>query len=133
SVPLISLHDTPFRGVNGWLKRMEDILVGSVIVLIIALPLLAIGILVKLTSKGPVFFRQRRYGLNGREIRVLKFRTMSVMEDGPTVVQAKKDDQRITPVGRVLRRTSLDELPQFLQVLTGEMSIVGSRPHAVAH
>jgi putative colanic acid biosynthesis UDP-glucose lipid carrier transferase len=133
SVPLISLHDTPFRGVNGWLKRMEDIVIGSIIVLIIALPLLVIGLLVKLTSKGPIFFRQRRYGLNGREIRVLKFRSMTVLEDGPTVVQAKKDDQRVTPLGKILRRTSLDELPQFLQVLTGEMSIVGPRPHAVAH
>jgi putative colanic acid biosynthesis UDP-glucose lipid carrier transferase len=80
-----------------------------------------------------VFFRQRRYGLNGREIRVLKFRTMTVCEDGAVVKQATKNDARITPLGRILRRTSLDELPQFLQVLTGEMSVVGPRPHAVAH
>jgi putative colanic acid biosynthesis UDP-glucose lipid carrier transferase len=91
----------------------------------------AIGI--KLTSPGPVFFRQKRYGLNGKEIRVLKFRSMRVMEDGANVKQATKDDPRVTPFGKFLRRSSVDELPQFLQVLTGEMSIVGPRPHAVAH
>jgi putative colanic acid biosynthesis UDP-glucose lipid carrier transferase len=80
-----------------------------------------------------VFFRQRRYGLNGEELRVLKYRTMSVMEDGESIVQATKGDSRVTPFGALLRRTSLDELPQFIQVLTGEMSIVGPRPHAVAH
>jgi len=88
---------------------------------------------VKLTSKGPVFFRQRRYGLNGEVIHVLKFRSMKVMEDGAEVKQATKDDDRITPFGAFLRRTSLDELPQFLHVITGHMSIVGPRPHAVAH
>ena len=80
-----------------------------------------------------MFFRQRRYGLNGEEIRVLKFRTMKVTEDGPNVVQAKKDDQRVTRFGGFLRRTSLDELPQFINALQGRMSIVGPRPHAVAH
>ena len=85
------------------------------------------------TGPGPVFFRQKRYGLNGREIRVLKFRTMTVMEDGAAVKQATKNDPRITPFGAFLRRTSVDELPQFIQVLTGEMSIVGPRPHAIAH
>jgi len=95
--------------------------------------MLAVAIAVKLSSKGPVFFRQRRYGLNGEVIYVLKFRTMTVSEDGDAVKQATKNDQRITPVGAFLRRTSLDELPQFLQVLTGEMSIVGPRPHAVVH
>jgi len=93
--------------------------------------LIALG--VKLSSQGPVFFRQRRYGLNGEEIRVLKFRTMTVTEDGPNVKQAVKGDQRITRFGGFLRRTSLDELPQFINVLSGEMSIVGPRPHAVAH
>ena len=132
-VALISAHDTPFQGVDGWLKRFEDIVIGSFIVLLIALPMIAIAIGIKLTSKGPVFFKQRRYGLNGKEIRVLKFRSMTVLEDGPTVVQAKKDDVRITKFGGFLRRTSMDELPQFLQVITGQMSIVGPRPHAVAH
>jgi putative colanic acid biosynthesis UDP-glucose lipid carrier transferase len=96
-------------------------------------PMLAIALAIKLTSRGPVFFRQRRFGLNGKPIRVLKFRSMTVCEDGAQVVQATKNDARITRLGAFLRRSSLDELPQFLQVLTGEMSIVGPRPHAVAH
>jgi putative colanic acid biosynthesis UDP-glucose lipid carrier transferase len=133
SCPLISVHDTPFRGLAAGLKRIEDIVAGVVAVALIAIPLVVIAILVKLTSAGPVFFRQRRYGLNGAEIRILKFRTMTVCEDGPRVQQAQRNDARVTRLGRLLRRTSLDELPQFLQVLTGEMSIVGPRPHAVAH
>jgi putative colanic acid biosynthesis UDP-glucose lipid carrier transferase len=132
-VPLVSVHGTPFYGVNAWLKRGEDIVVGSLILLLIAIPMLAIAILIKLTSKGPVLFRQRRYGLNGKEIRILKFRSMTVAEDGPNVVQAKRNDPRVTRLGALLRRTSMDELPQFLQVFVGEMSIVGPRPHAVAH
>jgi len=107
--------------------------VGSAILALIAVPMLAIAIGIKLTSKGPIFFRQRRYGLNGKEIRILKFRTMTVLEDGPQIVQAKRDDPRITKFGALLRRTSMDELPQFLQVITGKLSIVGPRPHAVAH
>ena len=133
SCPLISIHDTPFRGVAALLKRVEDIAVGVVALLLIALPMVVISILVKLTSRGPVFFRQRRHGLNGGEFRVLKFRTMTVSEDGPTIKQAQRNDPRVTPLGRLLRRTSLDELPQFWQVVTGEMSVVGPRPHAVAH
>jgi putative colanic acid biosynthesis UDP-glucose lipid carrier transferase len=130
---LISLHDTPFHGISGLAKRLEDIVIGSAILLGISLPLLVIALLVKVTSRGPVLFRQRRYGLNGAEIRILKFRTMTVCEDGPNIAQAQKNDPRVTPLGRFLRRTSLDELPQFLQVVTGQMSIVGPRPHAVAH
>jgi putative colanic acid biosynthesis UDP-glucose lipid carrier transferase len=132
-IALLSVHDTPFHGVDGWLKRFEDIVAGSAILLLISLPMLAIAIGIKLTSPGPVFFRQRRYGLNGKEIRILKFRTMTVLEDGPQIVQAKRDDPRITKFGAFLRRTSMDELPQFLQVITGKLSIVGPRPHAVAH
>jgi putative colanic acid biosynthesis UDP-glucose lipid carrier transferase len=131
--PLVSLHDTPFRGVNGWMKRVEDIVVSAVILLLISIPLIIIAILIKLTSPGKIFFRQRRYGLNGKEIRVLKFRSMTVTEDGPEIKQVTRTDPRVTPIGRILRRTSMDELPQFFQVLTGEMSIVGPRPHAVAH
>lgn len=131
--PVVSIHETPFYGVDGWLKRLEDLVLGCIILCIIALPMLVIAVLVKLTSKGPVFFKQRRYGLNGEVIDVLKFRTMYVSEDGPLVRQATKDDPRVTPLGRFLRRTSLDELPQFLHVITGTMSIVGPRPHAVAH
>lgn len=132
-IPVVSIFDTPFHGVGGWLKRFEDIVLGTLILTLIALPMAAIALGVKLSSSGPIFFRQRRYGLNGRELRVLKFRTMTVCEDGPAVAQATKNDQRVTRFGAFLRQTSLDELPQFLQVLTGEMSIVGPRPHAVAH
>ena len=132
-IPAVSILDTPFHGLGGWVKRLEDIVVGSLILALIAIPMLVVAIGIKLTSQGPVFFRQKRYGLNGKEIRVLKFRSMRVMEDGPIVKQATKDDPRVTPLGKLIRRTSIDELPQFLQVLTGEMSIVGPRPHAVAH
>jgi putative colanic acid biosynthesis UDP-glucose lipid carrier transferase len=132
-IPVMSVVENPFYGTDGMLKRVEDIVIGSAILTLISLPMLFIAIGVKLSSPGPVFFRQRRYGLNGEEIRVLKFRSMTVCEDGPVVKQATKGDQRITPFGAFLRRTSLDELPQFLQVITGTMSIVGPRPHAVAH
>ncbi|MDB4981607.1 MAG: Capsular polysaccharide synthesis enzyme CpsA, sugar transferase [Myxococcales bacterium] len=132
-VPLISLHGTPFHGLNVLLKRLEDIVVGSLILLMIAIPMMVIAIVLKLTSAGPVFFVQRRYGLNGKEIRILKFRTMTVSEDGANVVQATKNDKRVTRFGALLRRTSMDELPQFLQVIAGQMSVVGPRPHAVAH
>lgn len=133
TVPIVSIHETPFYGVSGWLKRVEDIVVGSMILLLIAVPMVFIAVGVKLTSKGPVFFRQRRYGLNGEVIHVLKFRSMTVMEDNAVVKQATKNDRRITKFGGFLRRTSLDELPQFFHVLTGTMSIVGPRPHAVSH
>jgi len=133
-MPVVGIHDTPFEGIVGWLKRLEDLVLGSMILALIALPMVAIAIGIKVTSRGPIFFRQYRYGLFGKRIRILKFRTMSVMEDGPRVVQAKKNDPRVTTrLGRFLRRTSLDELPQFLQVITGELSIVGPRPHAIAH
>jgi putative colanic acid biosynthesis UDP-glucose lipid carrier transferase len=132
-VPVVSIHETPFYGVDGWLKRAEDLVFGTMILALISVPMLFIALGVKLSSRGPVFFRQRRYGLNGEVIHVLKFRSMKVMEDGAEVKQATKDDDRITRFGRFLRRTSLDELPQFLHVITGEMSIVGPRPHAVAH
>jgi len=98
-----------------------------------ALPMLIIAIAIKLTSRGPVFFRQRRYGLDGREIRVWKFRTMTVCEDGDEVRQATQGDARVTRLGAFLRRTSLDELPQLFNVLGGSMSLVGPRPHAAAH
>ena len=132
-VPTVSLHETPFYGVDGWLKRLEDIVFGTLILMIIAVPMLFIGLCVKLTSPGPVLFRQRRYGLNGEVIDVLKFRSMTVTEDGPEIKQATEGDARITKLGGFLRRTNLDELPQFLNVIEGTMSIVGPRPHAVAH
>jgi putative colanic acid biosynthesis UDP-glucose lipid carrier transferase len=95
--------------------------------------MLVIALLVKLDSPGPVIFKQRRYGLDGQEILVYKFRSMTVTEDGAAVQQASKNDMRVTRLGAILRKTSLDELPQFINVLQGRMSIVGPRPHAVAH
>lgn len=129
----VSVYDTPMRG--GWslLKRLEDLLLSSIILTVIAIPMLLIAIGVKLSSRGPVIFAQDRYGLDGRKIKVWKFRTMRVTENGNKVVQASKNDSRITPFGAFLRRTSLDELPQFFNVLQGSMSIVGPRPHAVSH
>jgi len=130
---VVSVHNTPFEGVVARVKRLEDLMLGSLIVLITLLPMAIIAVAVKVSSPGPVFFRQWRYGLSGKKIRILKFRTMTVCEDGPEVKQATKDDRRVTRIGRFLRRTSLDEFPQFLQVITGELSLVGPRPHAVAH
>ena len=132
-VPLISIFETPFYGVDGVVKRIEDIVLGSLAVLVASPVMLATAIAIKVTSKGPVFFKQRRYGLNGEVIEVLKFRSMRVQEDGAVVKQATKNDDRITPVGRFIRRTSIDELPQLFHVVTGTMSLVGPRPHAVAH
>lgn len=129
----ISLVDSPMDGSSALIKRLEDIVVSSMILAIIAIPLLVIAAAIKFTSKGPVLFRQTRYGLDGRPIMVWKFRSMSVQENGATVTQASRGDTRITPLGAILRKTSLDELPQFFNVLKGDMSIVGPRPHAVAH
>lgn len=131
--PIIPLFDSRIDGINNFLKRVEDIVIGSMILLLISPLLLVISIAIKLTSSGPVFFKQIRYGLNGKSILVYKFRTMKVMENGSQVKQAVKNDPRVTSVGRFLRRTSLDELPQFFNVILGNMSIVGPRPHAVAH
>ena len=132
-IPVLAVCETPFCGMNAVMKRLSDIVLSTLILLLIAPLMLAIALGVKLTSPGPVLFRQRRYGLDGREIVIYKFRTMKVMEDGGVVKQAKKDDDRVTPFGAFLRRTSLDELPQFINVLQGRMSIVGPRPHAVSH
>ncbi|MBN8614076.1 MAG: undecaprenyl-phosphate glucose phosphotransferase [Deltaproteobacteria bacterium] len=132
-VPLISIFETPFYGVDGVVKRIEDIVLGVLAVLVASPVMLATAIAIKLTSKGPVFFKQRRYGLNGEVIEVLKFRSMRTQDDGAVVKQATKNDDRITPVGKFIRRTSVDELPQLFHVVTGSMSLVGPRPHAVAH
>jgi putative colanic acid biosynthesis UDP-glucose lipid carrier transferase len=132
-VPAVSLIGDPINGWNGSLKRAEDIILSTLILSLIALPMMLIAMAIKLTSKGPVFFKQLRYGMDGKSIHVWKFRSMSVMENGDDFVQATKGDARITPVGAFLRRTSLDELPQFINVLQGQMSIVGPRPHAVSH
>lgn len=132
-IPVVAACESPFFGVNGLIKRVSDVVLSLLILVLIAPVLVLIAILVKASSPGPILFRQRRYGLDGKEIVVYKFRSMSVMEDGAVVRQATRDDDRITPIGRFLRRTSLDELPQFINVLQGRMSIVGPRPHAVAH
>ncbi len=129
----LSVFDTPFYGVGGLLKRIEDLLLGSIILLLISVPMLIIAILIKFTSPGSILFKQTRYGLSGKPITVWKFRTMTVCENGAEIKQAQKNDSRITPLGHFLRKTSLDELPQFINVIQGPMSIVGPRPHAVAH
>ncbi|MEY2800865.1 MAG: hypothetical protein RL513_449, partial [Pseudomonadota bacterium] len=132
-LPVISVCDTPFRGPAGLVKRASDLVLASVILLLVS-PLMAVlALAIKVTSPGPVIFPQRRYGLDGQEIIVYKFRSMRVVEDGPSIVQAQRDDPRITRLGAFMRRTSLDELPQFVNVLQGRMSVVGPRPHAVAH
>jgi putative colanic acid biosynthesis UDP-glucose lipid carrier transferase len=130
--PALALRESPFRGANALLKRLEDVVFSSVI-LALASPLLAvIAVAVKLDSRGPAIFRQWRYGLGGEPIEIYKFRTMRVAEDGYSFTPATADDPRVTRVGRFLRENSLDELPQFVNVLQGRMSIVGPRPHAVA-
>jgi putative colanic acid biosynthesis UDP-glucose lipid carrier transferase len=121
------------KGVNGWPKRLMDILIGVPSLMIAALPMLAIAIAVKLSSPGSVFFKQKRNGLGGEEFEVTKFRTMYVQDPDAPVKQARESDERITPLGRFLRRTSLDELPQLINVIRGDMSPVGPRPHAVCH
>lgn len=132
-MPVVAVTESPFYGMRAVAKRMSDIILASLILMVISVPMLIIAIGIKLGSPGPVFFKQRRYGLDGREIIVYKFRSMTVCEDGERVEQAKRNDSRITPFGAFLRRTSLDELPQFINVLQGRMSVVGPRPHAVAH
>ena len=130
---VLGVCDSPLTGASGLLKRAADMVLAALILVAIAPLLAAIALAVKLGSPGPVIFRQRRYGLDGEEIIVYKFRSMRVTEDGAVIHQATRADERITPIGAFLRRTSLDELPQFVNVLQGRMSIVGPRPHAVAH
>ncbi len=133
-IPAIGVVGEPSRGTMSMLKRMEDLVLALGILALISGPMLVIGALVKLTSKGPIFFRQTRYGLDGKPFKMWKFRSMTVCEDDTSVIkQAQKNDKRITKLGAFLRKTSLDELPQFFNVLEGNMSIVGPRPHAVAH
>ncbi|MFZ2541937.1 MAG: undecaprenyl-phosphate glucose phosphotransferase [Gallionella sp.] len=132
-IPAIRVYETPFMGVDGWVKRMEDLFLGSLFFAIAVIPMVVIGVAIKLTSPGPAIFKQRRYGLNGEVVNIWKFRTMYVCEDCENVPQAKKHDPRVTPLGKFLRRTSLDEFPQLINVLEGRMSLVGPRPHAVAH
>jgi putative colanic acid biosynthesis UDP-glucose lipid carrier transferase len=132
-IPLLAVCETPIQGVAGFGKRILDLLLASAGLILLAPILMLIAASVRLTSNGPALFRQRRYGLGGEEIRIFKFRTMRVCEDAADVVQARREDDRVTPFGRILRRYSIDELPQLLNVLQGNMSIVGPRPHAVTH
>ena len=132
-VPVVGICEAPFTGTNELVKRVSDVVITLFILLLISPLLLAIAIGVKLSSRGPIVFKQRRNGLDGDEIVVYKFRSMTAQDNGPGVRQASKNDPRITRFGAFLRRTSLDELPQFINVLQGRMSIVGPRPHAVAH
>ena len=129
-LPAVSVFETPFFGIGGWIKRTEDLVLGGLFTLLAAVPMLAIAIAVRLESPGPVLFKQRRYGLDGQEFRIWKFRTMKTLQDADDVPQATRHDPRLTRIGGVLRRTSLDELPQLLNVLGGSMSMVGPRPHA---
>lgn len=132
-VPVVGICETPFTGTNALVKRVSDIILASIILVLISPILLAVALGVKLSSPGPAIFKQRRNGLDGSEIIVYKFRSMRAMDNGAVVKQATKGDPRITPFGAFIRKTSLDELPQFINVLQGRMSIVGPRPHAVAH
>ena len=132
-IPAVALCETPFVGVSGLVKRISDMCLAILAIILAAPFMIAIAIAVKLTSKGPVIFKQHRYGLDGHEILVYKFRTMYVTEDSVDIAQATRDDPRVTPLGSFLRRYSLDELPQFFNVLQGRMSMVGPRPHAIAH
>jgi putative colanic acid biosynthesis UDP-glucose lipid carrier transferase len=132
-IPIVAVCETPFYGISGLIKRLSDIIIASLILILISPLLVIIAFGVKLSSPGPMLFKQRRYGLDGKEITVYKFRSMKVCEDDGDIKQATKNDRRVTAFGRLLRRNSLDELPQFINVLQGRMSVVGPRPHAVAH
>jgi len=132
-VPVVGICETPFTGTNQLIKGMSDLVLASLILILTSPLLLAIAIGVKLSSPGPVIFRQRRNGLDGDEIVVWKFRTMTTQDDGKDVPQATRNDPRVTRFGALLRASSLDEMPQFFNVLQGRMSIVGPRPHAVTH
>jgi putative colanic acid biosynthesis UDP-glucose lipid carrier transferase len=132
-IPAVSICDTPIQGKCAVIKRTTDLVLGSIALTLLSPLMVGIAAAIKLTSRGPVLFKQRRYGLDGEEILIYKFRSMKVLEDGPQVMQATRGDFRLTKIGGFLRRTSLDELPQLLNVVQGTMSLVGPRPHAVAH
>ena len=133
-VPLVSLWESPFYGVNSWVKRTEDLFLASLFLLVSAPLMLFIALGIKFSSPGPVFFKQWRYGLDGKKILIYKFRTMQVCEDGSeNFLLADRNDPRVTRFGAFLRRASLDELPQLFNVLQGSMSIIGPRPHHEGH
>ncbi|MEM9279134.1 MAG: undecaprenyl-phosphate glucose phosphotransferase [Pseudomonadota bacterium] len=130
---VLMLKPKPIKEWNYVLKRIEDVTVAITALMLFTPVLAAIAIAIRMEGSGPIFFRQRRHGFNHQTINVFKFRTMNVWEDGDHVKQAEREDKRITRVGNILRKTSLDELPQLINVLQGEMSVVGPRPHALAH
>ena len=132
-VPVVGICETPFTGTHLLIKRISDLVLASLILLLISPVMLAVALGVKFSSPGPVIFKQRRNGLDGGEIVVYKFRSMTALDDGAEIKQATLGDARVTRFGAFIRKTSLDELPQFINVLQGSMSIVGPRPHAVAH
>jgi putative colanic acid biosynthesis UDP-glucose lipid carrier transferase len=133
-IPVITLSETPLTGTRLLIKSLEDFVLSALILILISPILLAVAIAIKLDSPGPVFFRQQRMGWNGKIFRIWKFRSMHVHQpENGVVVQAQKNDPRVTRVGAFIRRTSLDELPQVFNVLMGEMSLVGPRPHAIQH
>jgi len=133
-VPLLRLHDTQILGIARGIKRCMDLLFAGLMLLAAGIPMLVIAALVRVSSPGPVLFRQIRYGLDGEPIQVMKFRSMYTHQPDPGKIrQATRGDPRITPIGRILRRTSLDELPQLFNVFNGSMSLVGPRPHAAEH
>ncbi len=133
SMPAVSLTAPPLGLMQMFIKRALDITAASIALVLLSPVFLIVAVCIKTTSEGPVFFRQRRRGYNHRQFLIWKFRTMTTMDDGDRIEQARKDDVRVTWIGRILRRTSIDELPQLFNVLSGEMSLVGPRPHAVAH
>lgn len=130
---IAEIRRAPISRAERALKRTFDLIGASLGLLIFAPVMLMTAIVIKCTSSGPVLFRQTRNGFNGRAFKIYKFRTMQVLEDGPIILQARRNDPRVTPIGRWLRKTSIDELPQFFNVLLGNMSLVGPRPHAAAH
>jgi putative colanic acid biosynthesis UDP-glucose lipid carrier transferase len=132
-MPVVAVCESPFFGPEAFVKRFSDIVLAVIAIALTTPIMLGVAIAVATTSPGPILFRQRRYGLDGREIEVWKFRSMRTQDDGAVIRQATREDARITNVGRWIRKTSLDELPQFFNVLQGRMSVVGPRPHAVAH
>jgi len=132
-IPVVAVCETPYFGFNGFVKTISDYILATLALILLSPLMILIAIGVRASSPGPALFRQHRYGLDGKKIVIYKFRTMTVLEDGPKIRQATKVDERVTRIGQILRRTSLDELPQFINVLQGRMSVVGPRPHAVAH
>jgi Undecaprenyl-phosphate glucose phosphotransferase len=132
-IATLQLTRQPLSPLEVLQKRVFDIVVAAGILLLLSPLLACVALLIRLDSAGPAFFLQRRYGFNQRPFRIIKFRTMTTVEDGDVVVQAKRNDTRVTRVGRWLRQLSIDELPQLLNVVKGDMSLVGPRPHALSH